>query len=65
MNNLLYVGLVTRNQLGVYGFDDAGDLSFVRAVLNSSSILAGYARPAARRVNHRARPQGLVVININ
>ena len=33
--NLLYVGLVTRNQLGVYSYDDSGDLSFVSAVPNS------------------------------
>ncbi|NNF27592.1 MAG: beta-propeller fold lactonase family protein, partial [Gemmatimonadetes bacterium] len=32
---LLYVGLVTRNQLGVYSYDDEGDLSFVTAVPNS------------------------------
>lgn len=33
--NLLYVGLVTRNQLGVYRYDDRGMLSFVTAVPNS------------------------------
>ncbi len=32
---LLYVGLVTRNQLGVYGYDDSGMLSFLSAVPNS------------------------------
>lgn len=33
--NLLYVGLVTRNQLGVFRYDDTGKLSFVAAVPNS------------------------------
>jgi 6-phosphogluconolactonase (cycloisomerase 2 family) len=33
--NLIYVGLVTRNQLGVYRYDDNGALSFVSAVPNS------------------------------
>jgi 6-phosphogluconolactonase (cycloisomerase 2 family) len=33
--NLLYAGLVTRNQLGVYRYDGEGDLSFVAAVPNS------------------------------
>lgn len=33
--NLLYAGLVTRNQLGVYSYDDQGALSFVSAVPNS------------------------------
>ena len=33
--SLLYVGLVTRNQVGVYRYDDAGKLSFVSAVANS------------------------------
>lgn len=33
--NLLYVGLVTRNQLGVFSYDDNGDLVFVSAVPNS------------------------------
>lgn len=33
--NLLYVGLVTRNQLGVYRYDTKGNLSFVAAVPNS------------------------------
>ncbi len=33
--NLVYVGLVTRNQLGVYSYDDHGALSFVAAVPNS------------------------------
>lgn len=33
--NLLYVGLVTRNQLGVFSYDDAAKLSFVSAVPNS------------------------------
>jgi 6-phosphogluconolactonase (cycloisomerase 2 family) len=32
---LVYVGLVTRNQLGVYRYDDAGNLAFVSAVPNS------------------------------
>ncbi len=32
---LLYVGLVTRNQLGVYRYDEGGMLSFVTAVPNS------------------------------
>lgn len=32
---LLYVGLVTRNQLGVYRYDDGGALDFVSAVPNS------------------------------
>lgn len=33
--NLLYVGLVTRNQLGVYRYDDDAKLSFVTSVPNS------------------------------
>lgn len=33
--NLLYVGLVTRNQLGVFRYADDGSLSFVSAVPNS------------------------------
>ncbi len=33
--NLLYAGLVTRNQLGVFRHDDKGKLSFVSAVDNS------------------------------
>ena len=33
--NLLYAGLVTRNQLGVYRYDEQGKLSFVSAVANS------------------------------
>lgn len=33
--NLLYVGLVTRNQLGVFRYDDNAKLSFVSAVPNS------------------------------
>jgi len=33
--NFLYVGLVTRNQLGVYRYDDDGKLSFVTSVPNS------------------------------
>lgn len=33
--NLLYVGLVTRNELGVYRYDSKGKLSFVAAVPNS------------------------------
>jgi 6-phosphogluconolactonase (cycloisomerase 2 family) len=33
--NLIYVGMVTRNQLGVYRYDDNGALSFVSAVANS------------------------------
>lgn len=33
--NLLYVGLVTRNQLGVFRYDDTAKLSFVSAVPNS------------------------------
>ena len=33
--NLIYVGLVTRNQLGVYSYDNNGALSFVSAVPNS------------------------------
>lgn len=32
---LLYVGLVTRNQLGVYRYDERGSLAFVAAVPNS------------------------------
>lgn len=32
---LLYVGLVTRNELGVYSYDDKGKLAFVTAVSNS------------------------------
>ena len=32
---LIYVGLVTRNQLGVYSYDDGGELSFETAVANS------------------------------
>jgi 6-phosphogluconolactonase (cycloisomerase 2 family) len=35
IENLLYVGLVTRNQLGVYRYDQQGKLSFVTAVPNS------------------------------
>lgn len=33
--NLLYVGLVTRNALGVYRYDSGGRLSFVTAIPNS------------------------------
>lgn len=33
--NLVYAGLVTRNQLGVYRYDDNGKLTFVTAVDNS------------------------------
>lgn len=33
--DLLYVGLVTRNQLGVYRYNDMGKLSFISAVSNS------------------------------
>ena len=33
--NLLYVGLVTRNELGVYRYDDDGKLTFVNSVPNS------------------------------
>lgn len=33
--NLLYVGLVTRNQLGVFRYNDKAELSFVTAVPNS------------------------------
>lgn len=33
--NLLYAGLVTRNQFGVYRYDEKGKLSFVSAVTNS------------------------------
>lgn len=33
--NLLYVGLVTRNQLGVFRYNDQAELSFVSAVPNS------------------------------
>jgi 6-phosphogluconolactonase (cycloisomerase 2 family) len=33
--HLVYVGLVTRNQLGVFRYDDAGTLSFVTSVPNS------------------------------
>jgi 6-phosphogluconolactonase (cycloisomerase 2 family) len=33
--NLVYVGLVTRNQLGVYRYDNHGKLTFVSAVANS------------------------------
>jgi hypothetical protein len=33
--NLLYVGLVTRNQLGVFRYDDNAKLSFISAVPNS------------------------------
>jgi len=32
---LLYAGLVTRNQLGVFRYDDRGELTFVTAVSNS------------------------------
>jgi 6-phosphogluconolactonase (cycloisomerase 2 family) len=33
--NLLYAGFVTRNELGIYRYDNDGDLSFVRSVPNS------------------------------
>lgn len=33
--NLVYVGFVTRNELGVYRYDDQGKLTFVTAVPNS------------------------------
>lgn len=33
--NLLYVGFITRNELGVYRYDDKGMLTFVRTVPNS------------------------------
>jgi 6-phosphogluconolactonase (cycloisomerase 2 family) len=33
--NLLYVGFVTRNQLGVYAYDVEGKLTFINAVPNS------------------------------
>jgi hypothetical protein len=33
--NLLYVGLITRNELGVYRYDDNGKLTFVSSVPNS------------------------------
>ncbi|NNC99001.1 MAG: beta-propeller fold lactonase family protein [Gammaproteobacteria bacterium] len=33
--NLVYAGLVTRNQLGVYSYDHSGKLTFVAAVDNS------------------------------
>ncbi len=33
--NLLYVGFVTRNELGVYSYDDHGKLTFVSAVPSS------------------------------
>lgn len=36
---LLYVGFVTRNQLGVYRYDDRGKLMFVTAVANSGQDL--------------------------
>ncbi len=33
--NILYAGFVTRNQLGVFSYDDSGSLKFVNAVNNS------------------------------
>lgn len=33
--NILYAGFVTRNQLGVFSYNDSGSLKFVKAVSNS------------------------------
>ncbi len=45
--NLLYVGLVTRNQLGVYRYDDHGRLNFVTAVANSGQDICWVKTNAA------------------
>lgn len=44
---LLYVGLVTRNQLGVYRYDDQGMLSFLAAVPNSGQDICWLKTNAA------------------
>jgi 6-phosphogluconolactonase (cycloisomerase 2 family) len=33
--NILYAGFVTRNQLGVFSYNDSGSLKFIKAVRNS------------------------------
>jgi hypothetical protein len=40
--NILYVAFVTRNQLGVYTFDDQGQLAFQRAVPNSGMAICWF-----------------------
>jgi DNA-binding beta-propeller fold protein YncE len=45
--NLLYAGLVTRNQLGVFRYDDTGRLSFLAAVPNSGQDICWLRTNAA------------------
>lgn len=44
---LIYVGFVSTNELGVYSYDDAGDLTFLRAVENSGRAICWIALNSA------------------
>ena len=41
--HILYVGFVTGNKLGVYTYDDMGQLTFVRAVSNGGALICWIA----------------------
>jgi hypothetical protein len=57
--NLLYVGFITRNELGVYRYDDKGKLTFVSSVPNSGQdvcwVLVNKAGSRVYTVNNLPR----------
>lgn len=57
--NILYVGFVTRNQLGVYTYNDRGTLEFITAVANSGQdicwVLINQAATRLYTVNNLPR----------
>jgi DNA-binding beta-propeller fold protein YncE len=57
--NLLYVGFITRNELGVYRYDDQGKLTFVSSVPNSGQdvcwVLVNSAGTRVYTVNNLPR----------
>lgn len=73
--NLLYAGLVTRNQLGVYRYDEAGSLTFVTAVENSGQDICWlkvssdgtrlYAVNNLPREDHRDSASTITVFDIS
>jgi 6-phosphogluconolactonase (cycloisomerase 2 family) len=73
--NLLYVGLVTRNQLGVYRYDDDGKLTFLTSVPNSGQDICWlktnvdgtrlYAVNNLPREEHRDRGSSITVFDIS
>ena len=68
--NLLYVGLVTRNELGTFRFDNEGKLEFVGSVPNAGQdicwILPNKAGTFLYTINNLPRPElGDIAANIS